>query len=112
MNEYPKTYHVSQKEWEYLAVPKTIKEIDHKISQHASERMIEKGIKPFNTISGNLFEITIGEKGHPIKFGVRTSYNSEWDLCCIVACGGKLITCWLNHKSDSHRTLDISKYCA
>lgn len=45
------------------------------------------------------------------KLVLRTSYNDNFDLIIVLLIqGSKVKTVWLNEKSDSHTTLDASKY--
>lgn len=44
-----------------------------------------------------------------VKAVVRTSYNDTHDIS-IVFDANKVRTAWINHKNDTHKTLDINKY--
>ncbi len=43
------------------------------------------------------------------KIVVRKSYNRDLDIVYVIGRGGVLVTCWLNEKSDGHKTLDKSR---
>lgn len=49
------------------------------------------------------------KNGEVWAIGCRFSFNKEFDLVAIVT-ENKLLTCWLNRKTDYHKNLDTSKY--
>ena len=61
----------------------------------------------------NPFEVEVetGEdkKYFVTKFVVRVPYDNERDISISIR-GNKIITAWLNHIEDTHKTLDLSKY--
>lgn len=44
-----------------------------------------------------------------MKVVLRKSYSAEFDVVFVVVDHGILLTCWLNCKSDTHRTLNKSR---
>lgn len=45
-----------------------------------------------------------------IKQLYRIPYNAKFDLLMMISADGKVITVWLNSKTDRHSTLNKSKY--
>lgn len=66
--------------------------------------------RTINLSKTEVIELTV-ENGNPTKVLVRTSYNSNSDLCLVILLEKMLVkTVWLNSKSDNHKSLDRSKY--
>jgi hypothetical protein len=74
----------------------------------------------------NVWKVLSGLKGNPIvpfevetkeidgkenvvKYVVRAKVGKFEDVCLVIR-GNKVITAYINDSSDSHRTLDFSKY--
>jgi hypothetical protein len=58
----------------------------------------------------NLIEVEV-RRGRIVKAVIRISYNETFDLSIVFIPGDAFVkTCWLNRKTDTHRTLDRSKY--
>lgn len=55
----------------------------------------------------DVFEIE--ETRHGNKYAVRMSYNNSHDLCLVIE-NLFVVTVWLNHKTDTHRTLNKRNY--
>ena len=80
------------------------------ISKHAFEQAEKRGFKlmPNQIIkhmdSEFLEEVQV-DKNEKVKFLIRYPYNKAYDIVLVVAKNGCLVTCWLNHKHDTHKTL-------
>lgn len=74
---------------------------------------INKHVIDFGLIvSGEIFEVKVEDKD-VVKFVSRCDYNEKSDICIVILLkeNGMLIkTCWLNDKTDKHKTLDMTKY--
>ena len=61
-----------------------------------------------------LYEVEIQEPKFMVKAVVRTSYDRNYDVSIVFAFYGSrgeiVKTAWLNKKTDTHTTLDASKY--
>jgi hypothetical protein len=61
-----------------------------------------------------LYEVEIQEPKFMVKAVVRASYDKDYDVSIVFAfyenCGEIVKTAWLNEKTDTHTTLDASKY--
>jgi hypothetical protein len=62
-----------------------------------------------DTNKATLIEVEIAE-GRLNKLVWRASYSSVFDLIIVLGSSGTVKTVWLNLKSDTHKTLDRSKY--
>lgn len=85
-----------------------------RFTRHALTRAADKGVE-FDSLlaikAGEVVELEMKEKTLT-KVVVRQAQCSEWDRVLVVVPSGNdwlLITCWLNHKSDNHKTLDQSR---
>jgi hypothetical protein len=85
-----------------------------KITEHAKERADEKFVD-LARLDGKVAEVVelYGEKdkaGFLVvdKLLIRVSHDAVWDACLVIA-AGKLVTCYLNKKTDKHSTLKESK---
>ena len=58
-----------------------------------------------------LIEAEITDDGVPTKFLFRLRLTSVHDLCLVVCPDGFVKTLWTDRRSDSHATLDTSRYC-
>ena len=68
---------------------------------------VRNGVRPYY-----LFEIETDDTNgseQVTKAAFRTSYNREYDIVIVVRTN-KIITAWLQKKTDTHTTLDVSKY--
>lgn len=56
-------------------------------------------------------EVSVSPDKHFVvtKYVVRLPYDSSRDISIAIR-GKKVITAWLNHVTDTHKTLDLSKY--
>lgn len=92
---------------------------------------VEKCIESLKDSQQDCFEVelTLDQsqfsdcKWHVTKFCCRVAYDSNQDICLAIRPlfderDGNLfivaklaVTAWMNHKDDSHSTLDASKYC-
>lgn len=100
-------YHVDV-QWP-AGIPVTVSNLPIEPTRHALDRAVTKGINLPLVATGSAFEVEI-IGGRVTKLAVRCPYSSTHDLCLVISREGALITCWLNHKQDTHRTLDTSKY--
>lgn len=67
--------------------------------------------KRFAASDATLIEVELDAKtGEVLKQVWRQRMNDEWDLCFPMLAGGFVKTVWLNHRSDTHKTLDKSKF--
>lgn len=61
-----------------------------------------------------LYEVEIQEPKFMVKAVVRASYDEDYDVSIVFAFyenRGEIVkTAWLNEKTDTHTTLDASKY--
>lgn len=77
---------------------------------HALERAVSKGFRCPRVIPAGAKCIEAEMSGVKLtKLVLRFSYDKTRDVVVVVR-DGVLITAWLNDKSDSHGTLDRSKY--
>lgn len=80
------------------------------LSKHAMEQAQKRGIKLLssrildNLKLENIIDVQVDNKG-AIKFLVRFRYAGEYDMVVVITLGGVVVTCWLNHKYDTHKTL-------
>ena len=59
----------------------------------------------------DIFELAYTNDGKLIKVGYRIKNLSKIDdVIVIILYNGKIVTSWLNSKSDVHKTLNTSKY--
>lgn len=84
----------------------------HAIKAAQDDRYAEHGINLFSklkTAGAKIVELeTVKDK--VVKIVLRQSYDDNHDICLAIAAGGVVKTVWLNVKSDSHSTLDVTKY--
>lgn len=62
-----------------------------------------------NLDSLKIVEVEI-RAGRAVKIVGRMPYNNWLDITIVITAAGIVKTVWLNKKSDTHRTLDCSKY--
>lgn len=84
-------------------------------SKHAVEQCQSKGIRLFKSITLRRFSVIEVEtlNGRAVKYVLRGAYDADNDIIVVVMpTGGAYFvkTCWLNHKDDTHNTLDRSRY--
>lgn len=86
------------------------------LSQHAIRAMRDDRYgyfsipKCLDTKQCQVIEAELSD-GKLVKAVYRTSFDSTYDVCIVVSMlGGVVRTAWLNHKNDSHKTLDKRKY--
>lgn len=92
---------------------------------------VEKCIESLKESQHDCFEVELtmdqsqfhDNKWHVTKFCCRVAYGNDQDICLAIRPivkerDGKMfivaklaVTAWMNHKDDSHSTLDESKYC-
>jgi len=67
--------------------------------------------KTLNTRFAQPFEFEVNEFGTITKIVYKMHYDQFHNLVLVVVPGEWFVkTCWLNRKSDTHRTLDTKKY--
>lgn len=87
-------------------------------TKHASERAIEKQVLAPRSIEIQAGEVVEAElEGSRItKLVVRRAMNKEQDLVLVLVPKDKetwmVVTCWLNHKDDTHKTLKKGRLSA
>lgn len=73
-----------------------------------SRSLMPKAISP--NIS-KIIEVGIKENGELGKILYRVPVNQDYDICLVVKIpSGVVKTAWINHKADTHSTLQIEKY--
>lgn len=81
-----------------------------KLSKHANEQLIKRGIKfdMDKALKGvninNVIDIQV-DNNNSVKFLIRYSYTKNYDMVLVLVSTGIVCTCWLNHKEDTHKTL-------
>lgn len=65
--------------------------------------------KYLHTAGAQLVEFETDGQFQLTKIVLRKSYSADLDVVYVIVRGGKLVTCWLNKKSDKHETLDKSR---
>lgn len=86
-------------------------------TRHAMERTGTKGVTHSTSIviaAGDVVEAEVSY-GKVTKLVVRQSQCPQWDrvLVLVPRDGGfTVVTCWLNHKSDTHKTLNRTRLSA
>lgn len=84
-------------------------------SRHAEQRGNDWGViipTSINMRDAKVFEIGM-ECGKLTKIAVRTSYDSQSDICLVIGIRNgrySIITLWLNAVDDEHYTLNFSRY--
>ena len=84
-------------------------------SKHALERAAEKQINLIysaNIVKGSIVETYEDSNNMVRKIVVRVRYDNEMDMVLVLAPAGepkkaKVITVWLNHVNDNHKTLKL-----
>jgi len=81
-------------------------------TRHAAEQANKKGVKVLqhlDIIQGSVVEAELDSRNTVIKLVVRVKQDSINDAVFVVAPKSKgfcvVITCWLNHFDDTHKTL-------
>ncbi len=64
------------------------------------------------TDGSKLVEFETNGNFHITKIILRKSYDRVHDVVYVIVEGGVLVTCWLNKKSDTHKTLNRSRVSA
>lgn len=97
-----------------MAVLSTLVKMDGKfhLSRHAAERLKEKGIELPERIPFRACEVVeVTQKDRALyKFLVRFTHDEGRDTCLSLSPKGKVITCWMNERTDQHKTLHKSRY--
>jgi hypothetical protein len=93
-----------------------VKELELTYSRHAMSECVDRysWVNPPDILilsKAVLIEVEI-TAGRVTKGLFRMSYDAMHDLCLVVKPDGFVKTLWLNHKLDTHKTLDGSKYVA
>ncbi len=80
-------------------------------TRHALESAQSRGFRAPRTIpvGATPIEVEVGSHGSVDKIVYRFEWSTSHDMVAVVR-GNRLITCWLNHKNDGHKTLDRTKY--
>lgn len=64
-----------------------------------------------NSKEAVLVEVELDNRTGSVQKQVwRQPLNEEWDLCFPLIPGGVVKTVWLNHRTDTHKTLDKTKF--
>jgi hypothetical protein len=58
----------------------------------------------------NIIEVYTNNQGQIEKLLIRQPHDALNDACLIIKPDGLIITCWLNRRTDSHKTLDTTRY--
>lgn len=67
--------------------------------------------KEFSGRNATLIEVELNERTGAVEKQVwRQKLNDEWDLCFPMLAGGLVKTVWLNHRTDTHKTLNKAKF--
>lgn len=84
---------------------------------HHARREADKDRLPLlaslTTSGAKLFEVVTDDRYQVVRLGYRLAIDDDRDICLVVAPEGKawrVVTCWANHKHDSHRTLRREEY--
>jgi len=91
-------------------------EFELQFSRHCQEEANDRyGVinlpKKLNTRYALPFEFEVNEKGDLTKIVYKMHYNERYYLILVVVPHEWFVkTCWLNCKTDNHRTLDKSRY--
>lgn len=65
----------------------------------------------FSAKNAVLVEVELNSRTGAVEKQVwRQNLCSEWDLCFPMIAGGFIKTVWLNHKTDTHKTLNKGKF--
>lgn len=95
-----------------------------KYSYHALRRCTEKHIRPVYQVTAEAGSVVEIERdtylNKTVKIIVRIKYSNNYDLVLVLVpkrdyyVDGSLFvkTCWLNHKTDNHSTLNLSRLSA
>jgi hypothetical protein len=87
-------------------------------TRHAIERLSAKGANRLDTLTiqpGDVVEVEISY-AQLSKIVVRQRQCNQWDRVMVLVPGHgaewKVITCWLNHHTDNHKTLNRARISA
>ena len=65
----------------------------------------------FTAKTAVLIEVELNEKTGAVEKQVwRQKLNEDWDMCFPMIGGGFVKTVWLNHRTDTHKTLNKNKF--
>lgn len=105
-----------------IGIPESVKaqlpqgKLEVRYSFHAQESRFSDRygyipeIKIIDTEAAKVIEVET-EMGRVEKVVYRTSLDDKLDICIVVLVNKHLVkTTWINRKSDTHKTLDASKY--
>lgn len=108
-----KIYHPDVYLPENLNLPKGCFALRH--SHHARMEALIDGVELPSAIlveECKVFEVGMQE-GRVAKLGLRLKYNKIYDLCLVIDTNKypwKVITCWVNHRDDTHKSLCRNRY--
>ena len=87
-------------------------------TKHALDRLSAKGANRLDTLTiqpGDVVEVEISY-AQLSKIVVRQRQCANWDRVMVLVPEGssqwKVITCWLNHRTDTHKTLNKARISA
>lgn len=81
-------------------------------TNHARAQAQAKGFElptAFVQKEDSIFEIEISNN-RVVKYAIRLEYDENRDISLVISRDYAIITAWLNHKQDKHKTLDKGKY--
>lgn len=83
-------------------------------AKHETQNDRYGSIRPptvFRATPENIFEIAYDPQTKQVKkVAARDSYDDEHDITVVITYDGKIVTVWLNKKTDTHSTLQKSRY--
>lgn len=88
-------------------------------TKHARERVRTKGVRFDESVlieAGHVVEMELAFNGSLVtKLVVRQPQSPDWDRVLVLVPNGEgwtVVTCWLNHRKDTHKTLNKSRISA
>jgi ribosomal protein L32 len=80
-------------------------------SRHALEQLHQDGFHGDHALKHDAVCIEVTMEDEQVsRWLMRQSLTAQCDLCLVVDAGGIVITCWMNQRGDTHRTLDRRQY--
>lgn len=79
---------------------------------HALEQLHQDGFHGDRALDekAKCIEVTLEPDGSVWRWLMRQRLTSSNDLCMVVENNGTVVTCWVNHVGDTHRTLNRRLY--
>jgi hypothetical protein len=84
-----------------------------RLNPHLMERMTEKHITPEELlyVLQNGTPVEAHRNNAPqVRFVMRATVKPGKDVCVCASRDGSVITAWVNHSNDHHRTLRVEEY--